>query len=506
MKNIYTVFLFLVVVWSSLHSQWIITTGTNDDSNNGTGHQTISIGAVNSSMFVALVNRPTSIVFNRYDDVNITSDSSTCNYLVGYKNATINTGRLGTYPYGGLGTAGLYSKWASGFDEVTLFRANKIVVTPDSLIYVANNDADHNILVFKITGDTVESSTYRMKTGTKDIQGLAVDTNGYVYVSEVKGAAPVVKVFKGIKMAGTKWESTYDDAPIATITLPAGVYRGLTVSGDGSQLFVSSMTNKSVVKYSGNPVTGYQMNASFAFRLTEADTIPGSKSDTNQADYGKPLGMGYLNGNNLLFVAAARWWGNTIVAHPTSVSASGYAYSKVFILNPLTGARIDSIDVAKYYYDSSGSYTTQVLGPDKFISGYASVYDVAFDEKKDLYIQSMYSWTVEKWHFNGTLPKVNLTTVRRTNDIAPNKFTLDQNYPNPFNPSTTINFAIASRTNVTLKVYDLMGKEVATLVNGELTAGSYKATFDAQKLSSGMYFYTLTAGSFNVTKKMLLLK
>lgn len=506
MKNIYTVIIFLLVGWGSLNAQWVITTGTNDGSDNGTGHQTISVGAVNASMFVALVNRPTGLVFNRYDDVNIIKDSSTCNYLVGYKNATINTGRLGTYPYGSGATAGLYSKWASGFDEVYLFRANKIVVTPDSLVYVANNDIDHNILVFKITGDTVESTTYRMKTGSNDIQGLAVDANGYVYVAEIKGAAPTVKVFKGIKMAGTKWESSYDDAPITTITLPAGVYRGLTVSGDGSQMFVSSMTNKNVVKYSGNPLTGYQLNVSFKFSLTEADTIPGSKSDTNQADYGKPLGMGYLNGNNLLFVASARWWGNTIVAHPTSVSASGYAYSKVFILNPLTGARIDSIDVAKYYFDSSGSYTTQVLGPDQFISGYASVYDVAFDGNKDLYIQSMYSWTVEKWHFKGTLPTININSVRRISDITPKNFTLDQNYPNPFNPGTTISFSISVRANVTLKVFDMMGKEVATLVNGNTEAGSYKALFDASQLSSGMYFYTLTAGSFTSTKKMLLLK
>ncbi len=101
-------------------------------------------------------------------------------------------------------------------------------------------------------------------------------------------------------------------------------------------------------------------------------------------------------------------------------------------------------------------------------------------------------------------------------EVVPTKFELSQNYPNPFNPSTKIRFTIpASSLNpfskgegtfVSLKVYDVLGNEVATLVNEEKPAGVYEVTFDAAQLSSGIYFYRLTAGSFTETKKMTILK
>ncbi len=91
---------------------------------------------------------------------------------------------------------------------------------------------------------------------------------------------------------------------------------------------------------------------------------------------------------------------------------------------------------------------------------------------------------------------------------VPGEFALDQNYPNPFNPSTTIRFSLATAEDVTLKVYDLLGREVATLIDGKaMNAGTYTAGFDASKLASGMYLYRLKAGSAYIeTKSMVLLK
>ncbi|MCH7827919.1 MAG: T9SS type A sorting domain-containing protein, partial [Bacteroidetes bacterium] len=88
----------------------------------------------------------------------------------------------------------------------------------------------------------------------------------------------------------------------------------------------------------------------------------------------------------------------------------------------------------------------------------------------------------------------------------PNSFILMQNYPNPFNPSTTIQYVIISRQFVSLKVYDILGREVATLVNEEKPIGSYRINFDGSKLTSGVYFYRLRAGSFTQTKKFVLMK
>jgi hypothetical protein len=92
----------------------------------------------------------------------------------------------------------------------------------------------------------------------------------------------------------------------------------------------------------------------------------------------------------------------------------------------------------------------------------------------------------------------------------PADYVLCQNYPNPFNPSTSIQYTIGSNQFVSLKVYDVLGNEVVTLINEEKPAGNYEVNFSAtggaSQLSSGIYFYQLRAGSFLETKKMILLK
>lgn len=97
------------------------------------------------------------------------------------------------------------------------------------------------------------------------------------------------------------------------------------------------------------------------------------------------------------------------------------------------------------------------------------------------------------------------TSVGEEGELVSN-YELSQNYPNPFNPSTTISYTLAERSNVTLKVYDVLGKEVANLVNNSQDAGTYQVNFDASNLSTGLYIYTLNAGNFTSSKKMMLVK
>lgn len=98
--------------------------------------------------------------------------------------------------------------------------------------------------------------------------------------------------------------------------------------------------------------------------------------------------------------------------------------------------------------------------------------------------------------------------VHEVSSHLPDHFELSQNYPNPFNPTTTIRFSIPVGTygHTSLRVYDVLGREVRTLVNENLQAGSYETTFDGSGLASGVYFYRLQAGEFVSTKKLLLLK
>ncbi len=103
-----------------------------------------------------------------------------------------------------------------------------------------------------------------------------------------------------------------------------------------------------------------------------------------------------------------------------------------------------------------------------------------------------------------------VTGLEEENNL-PTEFALEQNYPNPFNPSTTIKYSIPAIKNrsavaVRLKVYDVLGREVATLVNGKQAPGNYSATFNASGVPSGIYFYKLTAGNFSQVRKMIFVK
>ena len=89
---------------------------------------------------------------------------------------------------------------------------------------------------------------------------------------------------------------------------------------------------------------------------------------------------------------------------------------------------------------------------------------------------------------------------------VPVSYFLAQNYPNPFNPTTKISYAIPKKSFVTIKIFDVLGKEVFQLVNQEKSAGKYEAGFDASAFSTGVYFYKIQAGDFVETKKMILLK
>ncbi|MCH8942656.1 MAG: T9SS type A sorting domain-containing protein [Bacteroidetes bacterium] len=105
---------------------------------------------------------------------------------------------------------------------------------------------------------------------------------------------------------------------------------------------------------------------------------------------------------------------------------------------------------------------------------------------------------------------INVITGIDDENTIPNTFKLFQNYPNPFNPSTTISFQLPALSFVILKIYDVLGREVKTLINKEMKAGNYKVDFNASQLSSGIYFYRLSISGgtkdFTSIKKMVLLK
>jgi len=96
--------------------------------------------------------------------------------------------------------------------------------------------------------------------------------------------------------------------------------------------------------------------------------------------------------------------------------------------------------------------------------------------------------------------------VQENNEVVPADFTLEQNYPNPFNPTTSINYSIFTSGHVELKIFNVLGSEIATLVNKVQTTGNYQVSYDASSLGSGVYFYRISAGKQTLTKKMIVIK
>jgi hypothetical protein len=480
--------LLAVAVAPNAGAQWQCLYATYDDDAcatcNATGENTFGVGVIKQDMFIALVM----------------TRGTRC-FMIPYVNADSSHGRRYTYGYGPTATAGIYQTWSDGgFDQVSMFNVFSIVATPDSLIYVANNnnpatnnDPDHNILVFKYARDTITvvPPYPRITTGSNGLYGLALDASKRVYVCNdtTTGQTQDIKIYR----PAAQWSPTHTETPLRAIDLPDGIYKGITVSPDGSQIFVCDYTNRKVLKYTGSVTTGYTLALGFNFQLNDVFA-----AGTLRA---KPIGLAYLSTNNILAVACDSLFGG----------GTSYEYGRIYFVNPNNGNLVSSdtslnrIDAAGWNFALTGGYNLRAGGtvPGN-ASGYTSTYDVKFDENKNVYTQSNYGWTVDKWRYNGTLPII--ASVEEIDGETPGAYKLRQNYPNPFNPTTSIEFAIFKSGHVTLKVYDLLGKEVATLVDEEKAPGNYRVTFSAQELASGTYFYTLRSGSYTAMKKMMLVK
>lgn len=203
----------------------------------------------------------------------------------------------------------------------------------------------------------------------------------------------------------------------------------------------------------------------------------------------------YNTGNNILSIDSMENFNYTYnyllkYSSKDSIEKSGYVgyYSEIFPSPDLFPIEISAKD--------SGKFVFQYIPPITKIS----VFDIIREDSIFIYNNSQ-NQTVLTIHILNDIP---LNINDRINKSF--KYKLLQNYPNPFNPFTSIQFLISKRSWIILKVYDILGNEIATLVNEEKLPGNYKVKFDGSKLSSGVYFYKMRAGEFIDTKKFILLK
>jgi hypothetical protein len=177
--------------------------------------------------------------------------------------------------------------------------------------------------------------------------------------------------------------------------------------------------------------------------------------------------------------------------------------------NPALAENWD-INVAFDLFQHSGfsPTATPTINPRLFYGSPANDMD---GDGKNEYIVANYRTSFSVWPGDGYLWMIELKTATNIDDAAasiPEGFSLEQNYPNPFNPSTVISYQLSAVSYVTLKVYDILGREVAVLVNDIRSGGKHQINFDASKynLQSGIYFYKLDAEGFSSVKKLIYLK
>lgn len=211
----------------------------------------------------------------------------------------------------------------------------------------------------------------------------------------------------------------------------------------------------------------------------------------------------YLPGSEIISIyrlPASVHVGYKLVSHTLTTLRSFEWYSNYNNNNPdlwgwLTYGQIDTL------YDSGGDGAVSVFSKDavNIPAGDSAIFWVAVsigDDGAEMAANMLLA--EEKYSM--------IMSVEEIPYLIPSAYKLEQNYPNPFNPSTTIQFSIPQSEFVSLKVYDILGNEVANPVNQYLEQGSYKVQFNAASLASGVYFYQLITGSYSETKKMNLIK
>lgn len=142
----------------------------------------------------------------------------------------------------------------------------------------------------------------------------------------------------------------------------------------------------------------------------------------------------------------------------------------------------------------------QITSDSLLVTAPSEISSFGVDQDNELYVCGYSTGTIYRFGRNA------LTEGYNSNGSVPTRFTVEQNYPNPFNPSTSISYSLPLDAEIVLKVYDTLGREVATLVDGNQRAGQHRVIFDALNVSSGAYIYQLRAASFGDQKKMLLVK
>jgi subtilisin family serine protease len=393
-------------------------------------------------------------------------------------------------------TDGTYSdfQWISaiGNPDYQTQSGNNITLTINSIGNLGFNDYSNNLqgkgFHFGNGPNYMFEGALMLATSAVNIDDVARDTSQL----EQKKSFVSTQSFK-INIPGTK--SDIQGMTIFNDNISQGKI-GVNVTLQSYSYLDPANSNYIILRYTIANTSGADISNLFVGLFFDWDMIEGSGAN-DLTDYDNTGNFGYVHhlGSNPDTTIGIGLLSNTNYGFygiiSTGTGAWGYTDQDKWtaLSSGLTHTSAGPADIANV--TSSGPYNIPANGS----------IDVAFALAADINLQNLRTVIA-----NARAKYTTITSIKDNSNPVPYKFELSQNYPNPFNPSTIIKYSIAKENHVELKIYDMLGKEIRTLVNEEKVPGNYSINFNAGNLPSGVYLYKITAGNFTSTKKLVLIK
>ncbi|MCB0723259.1 MAG: T9SS type A sorting domain-containing protein [Ignavibacteriae bacterium] len=398
--------------------------------------------------------------------------------------------------------------------------------SPTDYIYSMADDGNGNVVasswavgIYKTTNNGVNWNTTSYMVSTPRVYKLICAPNGIFYA--LANSTSSIRLYRSTD-SGDNWTEVYNESRPNNFAL------------GGDIVFIDSMNYLAGMSFTIGPTIG-----DIAARIVRS-TDGGATWNIVTL-----LGAGFLNA--MVLADDGRIYGGTSLGGVIVSTNNGVNWS-ITSFTPYVADMDKNSEGVLYIGTSNASGNSVWKSTDNGSSwiplgvGESTVEDLHIDNEDNIYVsnsgnlyrstnggnnwslfetgipsgQTVYSITGSESNFvfagtgsSGVYRNGTATSVIQTNSIA-SKFKLEQNYPNPFNPVTNIEFSIPERGHITLEVFDIYGRRVSTLVNGDMNVGNYKTLFNAESQSSGTYFYRLDFNgennTFTETKKMIVIK
>lgn len=397
--------------------------------------------------------------------------------------------------YVGSNDTRLYSFDYQGIPRWDKAMGGTIVSSPssvfDSLIYVGISTGRFFAL------DELGNIKWNVQTGGAITSSASIDNNGIAYIGSNDG-----KLYSVSPSGTVLWKYT---TGAAITTSPAlGLDSSIVFGSDDGYLYKVGLNGNLEWKYQTNgqvkssPIIG--LNGTIYFGSTDGNLYCLSKTGSKIWEFNAGSAINAtpaLNTDGTIYFGALN---GTVYALDQNGNQKWSLQTGNPIIAPMLVTGSNMIMVG----DTLGNLYIMKIPSDSLVSQLLN--------KKIATPQQVTGSSYEWWTFKGNNQRTGysksiITGINnQTANNLPKSYSLNQNYPNPFNPSTIISYSVPKSSLVTIKVYDILGREVETLVNEQKNPGNYNITFNADKLASGVYFYQLRASDYTSIKKMLLLK